>query len=431
MSSVSEETGLQGKVDQSSAERMHVLHADAVAIVSRLRETHTGEKGRAFLLRLDTLIVRLGHRWDAKRELVFEHLKMGFKQRFHEPDWCMAINEDAWLAVIPTTGSRNGALAVERLWQDLMGFFVGDVGQLSVPIYEVQAEGTDQLLLNRINLKTWFDREDEEGVPQETASSGEYLRMTAIQRPVVITNSLNSTGRKLRVASVNEPLFELKKMMMIGHRLEPMVMEEFDNTLLDRKALASFDWGLREQVDIMNIEQGLRILRTRTPEQRKMMVVVPAAFSTFASQRARQKITQDVAKAAGELGLKVLYEIRELDGVPPHRVLEIVSLVKPFCMTVVGHVSADRKAIAALHKCGLSGVSVEYDGVKREEDALSDYLSAMGTVARSSVGAFMMQGFESYRQMAVARLAGATHASLRAGAMMAPRAETSPVAEAG
>jgi len=264
--------------------------------------------------------------------------------------------------------------------------------------------------------------------PITGATTGEAVRtpgqgpqMTNIQRPVMVAATVTLANRTLRIASSNEPLFEMKKMVMIGHRLEPMVVEASDNTLLDRKALANMDWGLRELVDITNIEQGLKILRMREADQRKMLMVVPAAFSTFASQRARQKITHEVAKAASDMGLKVLFEVRGLDGVPPHRVLEIVSLIKPFCMTVVGHVSSDRKIIAALAKCGLSGVCIEYDGVKRDDDALSEYLGQLAAAAKQAAGACMVQGFDSYRQMAVARLAGITHASMKAAAMMSPR----------
>jgi hypothetical protein len=96
-------------------------------------------------------------------------------------------------------------------------------------------------------------------------------------------------------------------------------------------------------------------------------------------------------------------------------------MIKPFCMTVVGSVSADRKAIAALSKCGLSGVSLEYDGVRRDEEALRDYLSMLSQTAKTSAGACMIQGFDTYRQMAVARLAGVTHASVKTAALMSPR----------
>ena len=412
-------------------ETIVLQHEDAVEIIERLRETHVDTTGHAFLLKLDTLIVRLGAKWEQKAELVFEHLKTGFERQYEEPNWCIGINGDAWLALLPTIGSRKGALAVTEIWRELCGFFVGDMSAVEVPLHEVRAEDVDRITVKPIDLKTWFDAPEDEGGPIK-ARSGAFQAPgegpdaegglgAKAQRPMMVAATVSYGGRNLKIASSVEPLFEMKKMAMIGHRLEGLVMENLDNTLLDRKALANLDWGLREQVDVLNVEQGLKLLRMRSAEQRKMLMVVPAAFSTFASNRARAKITQDVARAAAEMGLKVLFEVRGLDGVPPHRVLEIVSLIKPFCMTAVGSVSADRKAISALNKCGLSGVCVEYDGVKRDEEALKEHLAMLSAAAKASAGACMIQGFDNYRQMAVARLAGVTHASIKAAALISPR----------
>jgi hypothetical protein len=418
----------------SGTEKLPLVREDAVVIVERLRETKVDITGRAFLLKLDTLIVRLGAKWEVKAEFVFEHLKTTFERQFEEPNWCIKINDDAWMALLPAVGSRKGALAVADLWRDLCGFFVGDMSSLEVPVYEVHVEDVDAFMLKKIDLNTWFGPGEADQGPIKArsgqfnseaagdAANGGGAQGQAANRPVIVAATVTYGGRNLKVASAVEPLFEMKKMVMIGHRLEAMVMENLDNTLLDRKALANLDWNLREHVDLTNIDQGLKLLRLKTAEQRKMMMVVPAAFSTFASARARQKITAEVSRAAAEMGLKVLFEVRGLDGVPPHRVLEIVSLIKPFCMTVVGSVSPDRKVISALNKCGLSGVCIEYDGVKRDEDSLKDYLGALSAAAKASAGACMVQGFDNYRQMAVARLAGVTHASMKTAALMSPRA---------
>ncbi|MBW8880816.1 MAG: hypothetical protein JF615_05125 [Asticcacaulis sp.] len=416
-------------------ERLMLQQRDAVEIVERLRETHVDTTGHAFLLKLDTLIVRLGAKWDGKSALVFDHLRTGFEKLFPEPNWCIPINGDSWLAMIPQVGSRKGALAVADMWREVCGFFVGDMSAIGVPVYEALVEDVDSLLLTKIDLNTYFGPGENDSMPIKARNGGfqgdtgdgagsganGLANAVPIQRPVIVAATVTYAGRTLKVASAVEPLFEMKKMMMIGHRLEAMVMENLDNTLLDRKNLGNLDWNLREQVDIVNIDQGLKLLRLRTPEQRKMMMVVPAAFSTFASARARQKITVEVAKAAAEMGLKVLFEVRGLDGVPPHRVLEIVSMIKPFCMTVVGSVSPDRKAISGLNKCGLSGVCIEYDGGKRDEDGLKDYLGHLSAAAKLSAGACMVQGFDNYRQMAVARLAGVTHASMKTAALMSPK----------
>lgn len=408
---------------------------DAAEIIERLRETHIDVTGHAFLLKLDTLIVRLGARWDAKCDLVFEHLKSGFERNFQEPNWCIAINGDAWLAMLPEVSSRKGALAVADIWRELCGFFVGDMSALPVPVHEVMVEDVDRLAVRRLDLNTYVGIVESDDAPIKARAAshqaeapvrapGEAAQTSVIQRPVMVAATVIFGGRNLKVASSIEPLFEMKKMALIGHRLETLVMENADNTLLDRKSLSNLDWNLREVIDMTNIDQGLKLLKLRTPEQRKMMMVVPAAFSTFASARARQKITSEVSKAASEMGLKVLFEVRGLDGVPPHRVLEIVSMIKPFCMTVVGSVSADRKIIAGLTKCGLSGICVEYDGGRRDEDALKEYLTTLSAAAKLSAGACMVQGFDNYRQMAVARLAGVTHASMKAAALMSARPVT-------
>ncbi len=409
------------------------LHRDdAVVIVDRLRETRVDVTGRAFLLKLDTLIVRLGSKWEAKADYVFEHLKTTFERGFEEPNWCLKINDDAWMALMPAVGSRKGALAIADIWRDLCNFFVGDMSSVDIPIYEVTIESIDTFRLNKIDLNTWFGpHEDEQGplkaravVPGEEGAArgpGNSGAGGTPIRPMIVAATVTYAGRNLKVASAAEPLFEMKKMVMIGHRLEAMVMEHLDNTLLDRKALANLDWNLREQIDLVNIDQGLKLMRIKTPEQRKMLMVVPAAFSTFASARARHRITTEVQKAAIEMGMKVLFEVRGLDGVPPHRVLEIVSMIKPFCMTVVGSVSPDRKVISSLNKCGLSGVCIEYDGQKRDEEQLKDYLSVLSAAAKVSAGACMVQGFDNYRQMAVARLAGVTHASMKTAALMSPK----------
>ena len=416
-------------------EGLIIQHEDAVEIIERLRETHVDINGHTFLLKLDTLIVRLGAKWEGKQEQVFDHLKQAFERAHPEPNWCIPINQDCWLGMLPESGSRKAALFMAETWRELCGFFVGDMSALEVPLYDVLAEDVDRLSLKKIDLATYFPSGDADNAPIKarhgfsSTDDNKEGASSAGQRPLIVATSLSHAGRNLKVASSIEPLFEMKKMVLIGHRLESMVMENLDNTLLDRKALANLDWGLREMVDILNIDQGLKLLKLRSPEQRKMMMVVPAAFSTFASARARQKITQEVQKAAAEMGLKVLFEVRGLDGVPPHRVLEIVSMIKPFCMTVVGSVSPDRKIIAGLTKCGLSGVCVEYDGAKRDEDNLRDYLGGLAATAKLSAGACMVQGFDNYRQMAVARLAGVTHASMRTAALMSPKTPVPAITE--
>ena len=519
------ETGQDGRpstIVEDAAGRLFLKleQEDAAEVIERLRETHADAAGRAYLLRLDLLVERLGAKWDQKRDLVFEHLKAGFERKFQEPDWCIRINDDCFLAVILTLGEYKGALSAAELWYTTAHFFVGDVSGLAPPLNEAIAHDVDTMRIIPIDLAKYFDRADArpfrdagaalptgsgeglrraapvgvmraihgsgtggpgiaqalqgsgagqglgtahaiqgsgaglgtgtahaihgsgaglqpgsarpvQAVPGGTATassavtgyglSGEASAMRPIQRAAATTALLTAGNRQLRVASAIQPLFEMKKLAMIGHRFEPVVTEAGTGFPVDGKALASLDWADREMIDIANVEQGIKLMQMRPPESRKMVMFVPAAFSTFASAKARARIAPVVARAAQEMGLKVLFEIRHLHGVPPGRVSEVVSLLRPYCMTTMGHAPADPRAISALKGCGLSGISVDFDGARRDDAALTTYLAALVTASRAATGACLIQGLDNLHQMAVARLAGASHATIKASALIASR----------
>ncbi len=421
-------------VDQNGRQTLTLERDDAVTIIERLRETHADAMGRAYLLRLDLFAERMGDRWESKRDLIFDHLKTAFERKFPEPDWCIRLDDQSFLAVILTLGEHKGALSAAELWYTAGQFFIGDVSKERPALFEAIADDVNRLRLIPIDLTKYFDRAEARpfreaarplpSVAGDAGPSGPHAvgTATAIKRPGVAGGTLMMiAGRSLRIASSAEPVFEMKKLTMIGHRLEPVVTDAIGNLSLDARAIAALDWVDREQVDIASIEQGLKVLLMRSPEQRKLVMIVPAAFSTFSSARARARITSVVSHAAQEMGLKVLYEVRHLNGVPTGRVMEIAGMLKPFCMTVVGHAGVDTKAINALKGCGLAGAAIDYDGQRRDDNALEVYLSHLSAVAKSATGACMIHGFDTLRQMAMARLAGVTHASVKSSGLVTAR----------
>ncbi len=419
---------------RDAAGRLHLklVRDDAVEIIERLRETHADAMGRAYLIHLEQLVTRLGAKWAAKRDLVVEHLKTSFERKFPEPNWCIQLDDDWFMAVILTLGEHKGALSAAELWYSAGQFFVGDVSGTVPPLYEVIVEDVDRLRLKPIDLNTYFDRAEARALRPgaaapsmaDAAGSRESLTpgsLTTLRRPAMDGALISVGGWNLRVACAIEPVFEMKKLAMIGHRLEPVVVETASNVSLDTRAIATMDWGDREQVDLTNIDEGLKLLRMRTAEQRRMMMIVPAAFSTFASARARARLMPLVSSAAREMGLKVLFEIRHLNGVPLSRTAEIVALLRPYCMTTMGQVTADARAIAALKGSGLAGICLDFDGVRRDDATLEAWLTPLAQAARAATGACMVRGFDNLHQVAVARAAGVSHATVKASAIVAAR----------
>jgi len=420
--------------DASGRLFLKLVRDDAVEIIERLRETHVDAMGRAFLIHLGYLAERLGNKWEAKRDLIHSQLKTSFERRFQEPNWCIQVDDDNFLAIIMTLGEHKGALSAAELWYATGQFFVGDVSAVPPPLFEAIADDVDRMRLVPIDLNKYFDRAEARPLRPVTApiaggaetASGRVSvapgTATAIlRRPAMAGTLISAGGWNLRVASAIEPVFEMKKLAMIGHRLEPVVVETATNVSLDARAIGGMDWGDREQIDIANIEQGLKLMQMRTPDQRRMMIVVPAAFSTFASARSRSRLMPLVGAAAREMQLKVLFEIRHLNGVPMGRIGEIVALLRPYCMTTMGQITADARAIASLKGSGLAGICLDFDPSRRDDAALETWLSPLAAAARGATGACMIQGLDNLHQMAVARQCGVSHATVRASAIMAAR----------
>ena len=115
----------------------------------------------------------------------------------------------------------------------------------------------------------------------------------------------------------------------------------------------------------------------------------------------------------------MICEVCDIDDVPQRTLLEATSLIKPFCLFVIGRLtSAPTRKLSNLHNTGLQAVSFEapQSEVMGEVMADGEFLNW----ARDAIGAakliaksVMIYRVGSPRQAAMASLVGATHVSLR------------------
>ncbi|WP_298329124.1 hypothetical protein [Asticcacaulis sp.] len=389
---------------------LRIPRDDAAHIVERLRETRAAELRRAFAIDLAPLRDALGERWTRKQPLILDFVNTTFNRRHPEPNWCVPLSDEIFLCVIPTIGENAGARAVDALRQTVVDHFVGTI-DASRTLYWASVTDTDRLHLHALNPDVFFDRGDGRiasevstpPLPSSAEDAGSSVKGVYWQVP----------DTPYRMFCTLEPLFEMRKLMVIGHRLKSIVLPIDSQVALEPKQVAALDWSLRERIDIANLQSGVNQLRLKPPEQRRMVMVVPAAFSTFSSARGRARMISEVSAACRDLGLRCIFEVRDIDGVPQGRMSEVVTLLRPFSMTCIGNVRANPKSISVVKDCGLGGVSVSIDTRDTDDEALETQLSELSAAARSTTGACMVEGFQTLRQLAVAKAAGISHASLR------------------
>jgi hypothetical protein len=117
------------------------------------------------------------------------------------------------------------------------------------------------------------------------------------------------------------------------------------------------------------------------------------------------------AQANVQQGL--ICEVCDIEGVPPGALLAATSLMRPFCLFIVGRLHAPPPGpLTALKQAGLQGLSIECPPTLETEDAFGAFARSVVAAARpAGARAVMLTGVASPRLAAIGSLHGATHAS--------------------
>ena len=92
----------------------------------------------------------------------------------------------------------------------------------------------------------------------------------------------------------------------------------------------------------------------------RLTLHLPISYSSAAIRQSRERVLATFAPVKDLMRGIVLFEIVDLDaGVPPSRLMEVVAMIRPFCMGVLARVKPTRTALAAVRGCGLQGVVLD------------------------------------------------------------------------
>lgn len=379
---------------------------DAAAALERLRGGALTD-GRANLLGLDAVRQRFGDRWPAKREQVWDYVERCLGRKLGPIDWHARVGEADYLVVQPAAARFAAQALCLNVLKDVLTFFLGEAKAADLSLREVTALSGDTLtyraLASHEIAAAAMDVAPEEWRPPLQARRGETSAWT---------NMVAHDGRALRISCEIHPLFKLSHVTLIGHRMRPKVMNLDDAALLTPAQVDALDWGDRERVDLAMLQRGLA--RLKSSVGRKPAVVVPLAFSTISSSRGRSGLVQAFCDARDDLSLKTVVSLCNVRGVPPGRLAEVVSLIQPFCFAVTATVDPERAAVKHLAGCGLRGLAFKFDRrLAGESDVeVFAWLKSLDRLARPVAPVRMIAGLSSPRHLALARLAGLTHASL-------------------
>lgn len=390
------------------------LDLSAVAdAVGRLNDAGLVAAGGVTVMNLASVRRALSDRWEAKRQQVFDHVERTLVRELGPATLVVRAGEEDFLVAQPGV-ERLAALgrALQAL-RDILTFFLGEVRPGDMNLRQVDAIQGSSVVCR--DLPPTFAAGDLDVGPVEAPRPPAAKPAADHLKAVKVFAALD--GAALRVICAHDHLILLKNNSLAGIRLRPAV-SDISGATPQPVRLATLDWRDAERVDEAVLERARDVTRTYSAP----LFVVPAAFSTLSSLRGRRLVIEGLAELADSGRRRIALEIRDLHGVPPSRLSEVIAQVKPWCHGIVAEVGIDRTDIAAIAGCGFNAVSIRPRSDWTRNADHERRFRALGELARNIspiviTRAFTPDAFDALRR------AGFTHATIGAEAMVAEAGE--------
>jgi hypothetical protein len=388
---------------------------DARLALERIEASTMLAEGKVCLLGLDAVRERLGARWPGRRDMVHQYMQGALRRQLGPHGFFVRISETDFLVAQPGVGRLEGQAYCLNCLREVLTYFLGEALIADLVVCEVTTIAGDQLgarKLDSLAVETEAQRAELEARSRPGAEPPRYSVISQDRWTPFVAHD----GRRLRASCQLEPVFQLKTYGRIGYRLTRRVLvlpAETPLSLAEQRQLTGADI---ERIDLATLARGMNRLEQEAGE-RQPSLILPVSFGTLSSHRGRARLVEFFRAAQLNVQRGLICEVCDIEGVPPSTLLAATSLMRPFCLFIVGRLAAAPPApLVALKDVGLQGLSIECPGGLVGDEAFGAFAKAVTTAAKPVGKSVLFYGVAGPRQAAMAGLYGATHASFAPGA---------------
>jgi len=379
-----------------------LVHADARHALQRIQASSMLEEGQVCLLGLDAVRERMGPRWALRREMVYEYVQATLRRQLGAHGFFLRVSETDFLVAQPEVSRLAGQACCLNVLRELLTYFLGEALIADIVVHEVNS--IDGGRIGAVKLDA-------------AALAGLQSAAGAIAPPPVSqdrwTPFIAHDGRRLRASCQLEPVFQLKTYARIGFRMTRRVLQLPGETPLSAAEQQTLTGADIEKLDFATLARGLNRLQQETDGDRQPSLMLPVSYVTLSSHRGRSALAEFFRAAQANVQQGLICEVCDIEGVPPGALLAATSLMRPFCLFIIGRLHAPPLGpLTALRDAGLQGLSLECPPTLESDDAFGAFARSVVAAARPvGMRAVMLTGVAGPRLAAIASHYGATHAS--------------------
>jgi hypothetical protein len=379
-----------------------VVAADSRAGLERIQGSEVLAAGAVNIIGLDAVRRQLGERWPAKRARVWEHVERGLERRLTAHDMFFRLDETNYLIAMPLATRFMAQAACLAILQEVLKFFLGDSKKGDVIVRTVSSVEGGEVISQPLDPVAIA-----QAAARESASLSEHAQPAEEWKPPLAGRTQTMTlmteaRRKAELKMGIESVWNLRRGLITSFALQRAV-----NPHLSHPADVL-------KMDCAVTAYAVEILQEHRQQGGRLALHVPISYASAATRQSREKVLAVAAPVRDLLRRTILLEIADLDpGVPPSRLIEVVALLKPFCVAVLARIKPTRAALAAVKSCGLQGLVLDAEGLGRTPAETSAWMKAFVDAGQGGAPNFIVHNLASPQMVDAAAKAGMTHASIR------------------
>ncbi|HWE45684.1 MAG TPA: hypothetical protein VG407_06605 [Caulobacteraceae bacterium] len=384
----------------------HIVDADAASALERLEGSPLVEEGQVNLIGLNSIKARLGDRWPARADQVHDHVCKSLSRFLSGRGHFVRISQTDYLVVQPDRSRYQCQTACLTFMRDLLSYFLGAAAAIDIEVREVNG-----LSRNRVEARLIDPTTIREDAPPATDPKA---RNNTLPSPDKWSPFIAADGRRIHVSCALEPVFSLAALQQVGYRLTRTVIDEATKVPLSKEAQSALSPADIELVDLAAISRGISRLNAQGASRRPPLLLIPVSYSTLGTRRGNAAVFACLKEARGVSTTRVVCELKNIEGVPTSALFSSVAILRRACYAVIGRLEQKpTRTRETFGTVGLNGFAFKYRGPHDEDigmvASLAPDVAAMQDVAPTT----MVLGLRAPREIALAKLVGATHASMR------------------
>jgi hypothetical protein len=390
---------------------LRLVSAGVEASIERFSDPKLTAEGKINLISLEAVERKLESRWVSRKDQVYDFAERVLERGVGGNGFFLRVSPTDFFIVHPDLSRLAGQAACLRYLREILIHFLGDASMAAAGVLQITKIEKGRLQANQVDA-------DQVRAVNEALDELHPQGAYALSRQEPAAQSVNkwtpfvsNDGRELRVSATLEPVYEIKSLTRIGFRMMRRVTMTSSNEVLPAHQLTKLSAADLLRIDMATITRGIDRLRTEGGSERQLSLIVPLSFSSLASHRGRAELVTPLKAAGALVKLGVICEICDIEGVPPGALLAAASLVRPFSLLVVGHLSTPTSGVVgSLAGAGLQALSFECPHGLGDAEFIG-WAGAAIQAAKRTVKSVMVYGAGTAKRAGALASLGASHVS--------------------